>query len=122
MDILDKLKNKTQDVVRGAKDYSDTARQKSLIAEEEKKIAALYEQTGKNFYETQQPDPETPLGKFCLAIKASFDRISGYEEEIRKIKDVKQTPSGGAVKRFCTGCGAGLVGGTAFCASCGQKQ
>ena len=149
MAILDKITKATQDVVRGAKDLTDTARQNSLIADEQKQVASLYAQIGKLYYETHEPDAETPLGRLCLAVNASNERIAKYNEEIRKIKGTMRCPHCGAdipvvssfcgvcgaktevsaeatppeaARGLCSGCGAELREGSAFCTSCGQKQ
>lgn len=150
MALLDKLTKATQDVVRSAKDMTDTARQNSLIAEEEKQIANLHSQIGKLYCETGDVDPDTPIGRLCLAVKASNERIAKYKQEIRQIKGTKKCPScGGEIplastfcgicgnkiednptdeaindtpQRFCTSCGTELQDGLVFCTSCGQKQ
>ena len=150
MSVFDGIKKATQDVVRGAKDLTDTARQNSLITDEQKKITILYSQIGKLYYETNEADPDTPLGKLCLAINSSNERIAAYQEEIRKIKGTKHCPSCGAdinlassfcgvcgartedmveampqsatAKIYCKGCGAELAPGITFCTSCGAKQ
>jgi hypothetical protein len=150
MPLLDKITKATQDVVRGAKDLTDTARQNSLIADEQKQIANLYAQIGKLYHETHEANPDTPLGKLCLAINASNERIVKYNEEIRKIKGTKRCPKCGAdialassfcgicgtktedvaeapppsetTKNYCKSCGAELTTGIAFCTSCGDKQ
>jgi len=151
MAFLDKLTKVTQDAVRGTKDFTDVARQKSLIADEQKQIANLYSQIGKLYYETTEANPDTPIGKLCLAITASTKRIAKHEEEIRQIKGTKRCPSCNAdiplassfcgvcgtkievdaepqvtnneiVQKFCKACGAEIATGTMFCTSCGHKQ
>lgn len=150
MALLDKLTKATQDVVRGAKDLTDTARQNSLIVEEQKQIANLYAQIGKLYYETFAHDPEIPIGKLCIAVDAANERIAKYQEEIRQIKGMKScpncnanipldstfcglcgsrievvaepTPAKEVTAKFCNECGAELTAGSVFCTSCGQKQ
>ena len=150
MAVFDKITKAAQDVVRGAKDITDTARQNSLIAGEQKQISNLYFQIGKLYHETQEINPDTPLGKLCLAINASNERIAAYNEEIRKIRGTIRCSSCGAdipvassfcgvcgantegacempksaetSIKYCTSCRAQLDEGVAFCSSCGQKQ
>ena len=151
MPLFDKRSKATQDDVQMTKDLTDTTRHNSLIADENKQIVNLYSQIGKLYYETQQHDPETPLGKLCTEIDAANERIAGYDEERRRIKGTKRCASCGAeipvasafcgvcgVKAepdeaqppsgvekpsgFCTGCGAKLGEGMIFCTSCGMKQ
>lgn len=148
--LIDKITKATQDVVRGAKDLTDTARQNSLIADEQKQISNLYAQIGKLYHETHEPNSETPLGNLCLAVNASNERIAKYNEEIRKIRGTKRCPSCAAdipiastfcgicgtksestvertpqsetASKHCTGCGTELGDGLTFCTSCGKKQ
>ena len=150
MAVLDKITKTAQDVVRSTKDLTDTVRQNSLISDEQKKIASLYSQIGKIYYETQDADPETTLGKLCLTIDASNDRIAAYNEEIRKIKGAMRCQSCGAdipitstfcgvcgtktkiadvsvqasetSKKYSPGCGMEIRNGITFCTSCGQRQ
>ena len=69
MPLLDKITKATQDMVRGAKDFTDTARQNSMISDEQKKIDGLYAQIGKIVYETQRSDPNSQIGQLCLSAK-----------------------------------------------------
>jgi hypothetical protein len=131
------------------KDMTDTARQNSLIAEEQRQIAHMYSQIGKLYCDTVEPDEETPIGKLAYAVRASQERIEKYNEEIRLIKGARRCPScsaeiplsstfcgicggktevaegappppPGSPSNACKGCGAELVPGAAFCTSCGQ--
>ena len=111
MPIFDKITKATQDVVRGAKDLTDTARQNSLIADEQKQIINLYAQIGKLYHETHEAYSDTPLGKLCLAVNALNERIIKHQEEIRKIKGTKRCPS----------CGANIALASSFCGACGAK-
>jgi predicted amidophosphoribosyltransferase len=154
MAFLDDLSNKitatTQNVVRGTKGLTDTARLNSLISEEQRQIANLYSQIGKLYCETAEIDAGTPLGELCLAVTASNERIAKYNDEILEIKGSRRCPNCGAdislnsafcgacgskmeippekpaasapEKRFCMHCGAELTEGIVFCISCGQKQ
>ena len=139
----------TQNVVRGTKEFTDTARLNSLIADEQQKITALYSQIGKLYYESAPSETDTAIGKLCHSITSANERIDKYNEEIRQIKGVMRCPACGAdiaissifcgacgtrvevqadkpeaapaAGRFCTGCGAEIPEGVVFCTSCGQK-
>ena len=110
-DLGKKLSATTQNVVRGTKELADTAKLNSQISDENKQIANLYSQIGKQYYESSEADAETPLGKLCLAINEAKERIAKLEAEILEIKGVKRCPS----------CGADIPPGTAFCGACGTK-
>ena len=147
-DLSKKITATTQNVVRGTKDMTDTARLNSLIAEEQKQITGLYLKIGKLYYETNEADMDTQLGKLCFAINAANERIAKYEDGILQIKGVKRCPSCGvdipinAVfcggcgskinnaseknmafehKKTCGSCGAEVAENLAFCTSCGHK-
>ena len=147
-DLSKKITATTQNVVRGTKDFTDTARFRSLIADEQKQIASLYSQIGKLYYDSNEADAETPIGKLCLAIDSATERIAKYEQDILQIRGVKNCPSCGievpinaafcggcgvridvaapeksaaSPAKICTGCGAEIPEGVAFCITCGQK-
>ena len=149
MAILDKLQQVGQGVVRGTKELTDTTRLRSQIAEEQRQIANFYAQIGKTYYETVEPEADSPIGALCQAIKAAQERIEKYEEDILQIKGTRRCPvcnanvpiadpfcgSCGAkhevpvqaepvaaAKKFCTGCGSEISPGSGFCTICGQKQ
>lgn len=143
-----KITATTQNVVRGTKDFTDIARLNSLISDEQKQIENLYAQIGKLYYDSAEHDADSALGKLCLTITASNERIAKHNEEIREIKGSRRCPKCGAdvplssafcgvcgsnievvqpqdnlvyTKKFCTGCGTEVPDGIAFCTSCGQK-
>ena len=144
MPLMDKITKATQDMVRSTKDATDIARQNSLIAEDQKAIENLYSQIGKLFVETQEPDPDSPLGKLVLAVNAAYSRIEKCHEAIQQIKGTKKCPScdkdipissvfcgecgaklevpAQAGKKFCSKCGKDMPEDGAFCTACGHKQ
>ncbi|MDR1665011.1 MAG: zinc ribbon domain-containing protein [Clostridiales bacterium] len=152
MAFLDRLQKGMQDVVKGTKEIAEVARQNSLISDEQRRIADLYAQIGKICFETTEADPESPIGKMFLEIKAANERIAGYQDAIRQIKGTKRCPNCGAdvplnvafcgacgakvetpadepvnpepvsEKRRCSACGAELEDGVMFCTACGQRQ
>ena len=111
MALLKKLTNATQKVVRGAKDFTDTARQNSLIEEEKKQVENIYLQIGKLYFESTETDEDTSIGRLCYSVKESNKRIAKYNEEIRQIKGTKQCPS----------CGAEISLTSTFCGICGDE-
>ncbi|MDR1060664.1 MAG: zinc ribbon domain-containing protein [Clostridiales bacterium] len=154
MSLLDgigkKIAETTQNVVRSTKELTDTARLNSLISDEQRQITNLRAQIGKLIYEAGEHDPETQIGKLCIAITAANERIARHTEEIRQVKGTKRCQVCGAdvplasafcgkcgaaaevaenpaeapaaAKSFCSACGAELPEGSVFCTACGQKQ
>ncbi len=143
-----KITSATQNIVRGTKDLTDTARLNSLIADEERQIASLYSQIGKLYCDTMEHTAETALGNLCISVDAANDKIAKYNEQILEIKGTRHCPKCGAdiplnsgfcgvcgakieapekeaapaaAKRFCSNCGAEIAEGLAFCTSCGHK-
>jgi predicted nucleic acid-binding Zn ribbon protein len=144
-----KITTTTQNVVRGTKDFTDIARLNSLIAEDEKQIETLYSQIGKLYFESGEYNPETLVGKLCLALVAATERRAKHQSEILSIKGARKCPSCGSdvamsavfcgycgakleavtpkpevsaePRRFCSSCGADTTNDTMFCASCGKK-
>jgi hypothetical protein len=155
MKIIDKLgkslQGATQSVVKGTKDFTDTARLNSLIADENKAIEGMYIQIGKIYHETQGGDENSPSGKLCLSIDAANKRIIKYEQDIMHIKGIKKCPECGTKSpkttiycgscgvqitepetvslpveeisniRICASCHAELQHDMAFCTACGRK-
>jgi len=146
MALFDKITKATQDAVRGAKDLTDVARLNSLISDEQRKIDSWFNQIGKAYYDKHEEEIPEPFAGMCAAIVESEQKISSYNEEIKKIKGSKNCPKCGAsnpinsafcvscgvpmnsqgeavpaAQKFCTSCGAAIETGAAFCLSCGEK-
>lgn len=106
-----KLKKTTQSVVKGTKDFTDTARLNSQIADERQQIENLYIQIGKIYHEAHGADEYSPSGKLCMSIEAAYLRIAQYEQDILKIKGVRK----------CAACGAKTPANAVFCSGCGAR-
>ena len=106
-----KISEKAQDVVRGTKELTDTARLKSMIADEQRQITDLYAQIGKLYFEMSEHTPETPIGQLCLSVTYAKGRIANHEESIRQVKGVKR----------CTSCSSDVPLTSVFCGKCGTK-
>jgi hypothetical protein len=96
--------------IRGTKDFTETAKLNSQIADEKKQIQSIYNQIGKLYYETN-PHDDSPLGKLCADINKCNKRIEEREKEKLEIKAAKK----------CSNCGANVAANTAFCVKCGHK-
>jgi hypothetical protein len=115
MSILDsfckKTRRATQSLVKSTKDFTDTARLNSQIADERRQIENYYIQIGKIYHETLGADEDTPSGKLCMAIDAANHRITKYERDVLKIKGIKK----------CLACGKNTPINAVFCSGCGAK-
>ena len=79
------------------------------IAAREKEIERLCASLGRLYYDGHNRDPKAEGATFIGAINTLKEEIERYQEEIRRIKDVRR----------CSRCGATLLAGAAFCTGCG---
>jgi len=146
MAVFDKISKATQGAMRGAKDLTDIARFNSMISDERKKKDELFLLIGKAYFENHQEDIPGPLKEMCANIRECDEKISGYQEEIKKLKGAKicsncgasnpsasmfcvscgtpmnqQDETGATPQRFCTSCSTAIQDGAIFCLSCGDK-
>jgi ribosomal protein L40E len=148
-DIKKKVSDTTQGAVKATRELAETTRLNSQISEEQRRIANLYSQVGKLYFDKYGAGAEPPFNELCAAITASNERIEKLKLDIQLVKGVKCCPSCGAdvpvsssfcgkcgaavetpqpqqgerpaeeTKR-CEKCGAELESGAMFCGSCGQ--
>lgn len=115
MAFLDQIGKKISDTGQGmakqTKDFMETTRLGSAISDNEKKIARLYADLGKAYYEAHANDPGAEQREMLAEIKALFDDIAAKQEEIKQIKGVMKCPN----------CGADIPANSAFCNGCGWK-
>lgn len=144
-DIGKKITQTGQDAVQKTKDIADTVKFNNQIAEEEKRITALYTQIGEVYYTQFGGSPDPALADAVGEISAARARIYEYSEQIKLLKGVTKCPSCGAdvpngtafcsgcgaatapapqaaQGAACTGCGAPMGEGVAFCTNCGTKR
>lgn len=101
-----------QKTIQITKDFSDTSRLSSLIADEEKKINNHYFQIGKLYAGKHRTDCEEEFAGMVSAIAESEARITDLQKQIQDIKGVQH----------CEKCGAEVTKGAAFCSSCGASM
>ncbi len=116
MAFLDNIGKKISDVsqstIQKSKELADSAKYKSLISDEEKKITNTHTQMGKLYAELHADAPEEAFAGFMEALKASKEKIEEYEQKLIELKGVSRCPS----------CGAEVPNGSLFCATCGTKM
>ncbi len=106
MDFFDELNRSISGVSR-------VGNLKNLIRDEEKKINDLYVEIGTRYFESNKNDPNALYVSQVAQIKASLERIDGYNQQIYITR-------GGAPSRpVCTKCGNAMLPADKFCAVCG---
>ena len=115
MAILGRIKSGVtsagQNAAQQTKNFAEVAKLNSVNSEKEKKIAQLYSDIGKSYYERHRQDGDAEESEKIEKINALFDEIAQNREKIMQIK--------GVVK--CEKCGADVPIDAAFCSHCGEK-
>lgn len=109
MAFLDDINKKISQAGQKAKDFSDTSRINSLIAEEERKINAFYLQVGKLYVSLHSNDYESAFEGFMASIADSEEKLKKYRSDLQIIKGVKKCPQ----------CNGDVALNSAFCPTCG---
>lgn len=99
------------DVAQSTKNMAATSKLNNTIAEEERRIANLYAQIGKAYFELHRMDPEAGLAGSVNAINEALARIDQCKEQIQKIRGIV----------VCPGCGIEVSSDSAFCNACGTR-
>ena len=115
MTWYDELKKSANDAadrtMQTAKEISGTARLNSQISEEEGRIAAVYQEIGKQYVELHPDDYEEAFADQIAQIRASKEQITRWQREILVLKGVN----------ICISCGKEVPAGSAFCNHCGVR-
>lgn len=139
------ISDASQGAIQKGKEIADIAKYNSLISEEEKKTAGIYEQLGRKYVEVKGDSAEDIFKEYIDAIKTSGEKISEYQKKIVDVKGISKCPSCGAEvpngslfcavcgakikvsseqsegnSKFCDACGAAIADGSKFCTSCGK--
>lgn len=120
MEILDKItetasktyKYTTEKTSKIAKEVKI----KTIISQNKEKISELYEEIGKNIYQSyikkEDKEPLEKVEQLCKEIDAYSKDIEANRMELLKLKDLKQ----------CTNCNFEIDLEYHFCPNCGAKQ
>lgn len=110
-EIGKKISNAGQNVAKKGKEMSESFKINSLIAEEEKKTAGLYEEIGKAYISLYE-------GKYDEGMKEQIEALNESLLEIDKLRaqlaEVKST-------LICSACGAENPKDALFCTACGKS-
>ena len=108
-DIKKKVTDSTQSAVKATKELAETSKLNSQISDEQRKIASLYSEVGKQYFAEYGATSGGPLDELCAQIIAANEQIANLQAEIQVIKGVKTCPT----------CGAELPVTSGFCGKCG---
>lgn len=106
-----KVSQTSQDAVKKTKIMAETSKLHSQISAEKRNITDIFSQLGEKYFGLFSENPDENLAPFILAIKAAYQKIDAYEDQINKLKGIGT----------CPGCGMELKEGVSFCSNCGTK-
>lgn len=146
MDLLNnfgkKITQSSQDAMKKAKDFAEVTKLNGLISDEERIMNGLYMQIGIKYFEIYSGTMDDNFIQLCSCIKECQKKISSYEKEVQKIKNIRLCPECGQECNitnafcsvcgtklaeveesfiYCHSCGSELTKEDAFCTKCGQK-
>lgn len=122
-----------------AKEMAEIAKLSSAIGTEEKHINQAYLEIGKQIFEQERDNLESPVAELCNKILASQHSIDELRQKIAALKDDDKPPvaekveavvvehtqveaQGTPARKFCSNCGAENNVTSKFCNSCGQPM
>jgi len=72
-----------------AKDLAEVTKLNSQISDQEKQIDKLYLEIGKQIFELEKENPESPVNELCGKIIAAQKTIAEIKQKIEEIKNSK---------------------------------
>ena len=112
LDALGKKITQTgQDVVQKTKETAEVMKFTSLIADEERRMECLYQDIGRHYFALHSESAEEPFTDMVLELKQAQEKITEYNEAIKKIKGIS----------YCPHCNSQIPHDAVFCSTCGAK-
>ena len=108
--IGEKLTKTGQDVMQKTKDTTEVLRLNGLVSDEQKRMAVLYEEIGRHYFELHADSCEPDFEKAITELKDAKAKIAEYSEQIKKLKHLVACPN----------CGEPIPEGVSFCTACGS--
>lgn len=105
-----------------AKDLAEITKLNYEIATTQKQIDNGYMEIGKQVFLQEKDNLESPVADLCRNIIAAQQTIADIDAKIQLIKSEAPMNVASATapsKKFCTSCGAEVVGVNKFCPVCG---
>ena len=105
-----------------AKDLAEITKLNYEISTTQKQMDNYYMEIGKQIFSQEKDNPESPVAELCRNIIAAQQTIIDLDVRIQLIKQEAPTNSASSAvppKKFCTSCGAEIIGVNKFCPGCG---
>lgn len=110
-DLGKKLSKAGQGVAQTTRNLADKMKLSNAISEEKKNIERLYSSIGQQYFSEHADSAEESLASLVDEVKAAFDRMGDYTDQLNKLKGVI----------VCQECGAEAPANAVFCNMCGVR-
>ena len=113
-DIAKGMSDAASFTVKKTGEFTSLAKMKYALHSEESKLSECYEEIGKLYYAYQREGTDYVSEIAALIAEADLIKatVTEMKEEIAKLQN----------NSICSGCGAKIDSGMAFCPVCGAKQ
>ena len=101
----------TEGIGARAKVIRESSKLNSMVNEEEKKLAAYYQNIGQIYADIHRSDYEPEFAELMELINEARRNLVNYKRQSEELKQV----------RYCEVCGAQIIGDSQFCSSCGSR-
>lgn len=106
-----RLTDAGNDVAKQTRNFTETARLNSAIADCEKKITQCYTAIGQSYYERHRDDPNAEELQKILEVRQLYQDIVQLRERVTQLKGIT----------VCPNCGAQIPLHAVFCTACGSR-
>lgn len=115
------ISQKSSEVAAKTRDMMDIASMNGQIDRHKKSVGAIFASIGERYFEEHKDDLGDPFAQDFAELNRLFGEIEELNEKISALKAVSATVSPNSSHSFCSGCGAELAVGDAFCPACGKR-
>lgn len=142
MELFEQIGKKVTDAGQGAaqqaKIVADIAKLSGMISERKKRVARLYGEVGKLYYEQHKDDPAAEEPDRIREITTLTGEIANARKTIKQLQSAigssdsgadggsgapmgNKSAQNGSPASFCTKCGKEIKNGSGFCTHCGAQ-